>query len=159
MVFITKETWRSNGVEVIVFNGKKWLNGKHIEEQLEHSNLREVTSKCPLDLRKQRQELQKCDKQSCRRFVRGDFAVQIIIDCRTTHAVNFKSRLGFNQYDPVMTQEQSILSKTKTIFSDQEIIIQHCVLGYYTDAYSLKYKLAIEIDELGQQNRDINQRK
>ena len=26
MVEITKETWKRNGVEVIVFKGKKWLN-------------------------------------------------------------------------------------------------------------------------------------
>ena len=27
-----------NGVEVIVFNGTKWLNEKNIEDQLKHSN-------------------------------------------------------------------------------------------------------------------------
>ena len=25
-----------NGVEVIIFNSKKWLNEKHVETQLEH---------------------------------------------------------------------------------------------------------------------------
>ena len=42
----------TNGVEVIVFNGIKWLNEKHIEAQIKHSNLREVTSKYPSDFRK-----------------------------------------------------------------------------------------------------------
>ena len=32
-----------NGNEVIVFNGKIWLNQKHIEDQLKHSNLVAVT--------------------------------------------------------------------------------------------------------------------
>ena len=32
-----------NGAEVIIFNGKKWFNEKHIETQLEHSNLAAVT--------------------------------------------------------------------------------------------------------------------
>ena len=110
MVNITKETWERDGVEVIIFNGKKLLNDKqHIEQELEHSNLREITSKYPLGLRKQRQELEESDKQPCRRFLREDFAVQIIMDCRTTPAVNFKNRLEFNQHDPIMTQEQSIL--------------------------------------------------
>ena len=27
-----------NGVEVIIFNGIKWLDEKHIEDQLKHSN-------------------------------------------------------------------------------------------------------------------------
>ena len=39
------------------------------------------------------------------------------MDCRTAPAVYFKIKLGFNQYDPIMTQEQSVLSKIKTIFS------------------------------------------
>ena len=30
MVHITKETWEKTGVEVIIFNGKKWLNEEHI---------------------------------------------------------------------------------------------------------------------------------
>ena len=45
------------------------------------------------------------------------------MDCRTTPAVNFKTRLGFNKYDPVMTQEQSVLSKIKTLFSAEKIIL------------------------------------
>ena len=43
MVDITKETWQKNGVEVIVFNGKKWLNETNIKDQLKHSNLAAVT--------------------------------------------------------------------------------------------------------------------
>ena len=52
MVKITKEAWKKNGAEVIRFNGKKWLNKKHIEEQLEHSNLAAVTLQYSSDLRK-----------------------------------------------------------------------------------------------------------
>ena len=78
------------------------------------------------------------------------------MDCRTASAVNFKTELGFNQYDPIMAQEQSVLSKIKTIFSAEEILLQHNVLGYRIDAYFPKYKPAIEIDELGQKHRDID---
>ena len=42
MVDITKETWEKTGVEVKIFNGKKMLNEKHVEKQLEHSNLPSV---------------------------------------------------------------------------------------------------------------------
>ena len=55
-----------------------------------------------------------------------------------------------------MTQEQSVLSKIKIMFSAEEILLQHNVLGYKIDAYFRKYKLAIEIDELGHKNRDID---
>ena len=54
MRFITADKWQKNGVEVIIVDDIKWLNEKHIEKQLDYSNLREVTSKYPLYLRKQR---------------------------------------------------------------------------------------------------------
>ena len=76
------------------------------------------------------------------------------MDCRKTPAVNFKTKLVFNQHDPIMTQEQPILSKIVTVFA--EIILQHNVLGYRIDAYFPKYKLAIEIDEQGHNNRYID---
>ena len=142
MVVITKETWRKNGVKVICFNEKKWLNEKHIEAQLQHSNLPHIANQYCSELKKQRQELQNCGKyQPCRKSLREDFAVQIILDCRTTLAVGFKNRLGFNQHDPIMTQEQSVLIKIRAIFSTEEIIFQHHVLSYRIDAYFPKYKL------------------
>ena len=52
MTEITKQTWEKDGVEVIFFKGKKWLNEKHIEIQLEHSNLPTITNKYPLKLKK-----------------------------------------------------------------------------------------------------------
>ena len=78
------------------------------------------------------------------------------MDCRTTPAVNFKTKLGFNQHNPIMTQEQSVLSKIVTLFTADEIILQHNVLGYRIDAYFPKYKLATEVDERGHNDRDID---
>ena len=69
IVKITKETWEKNDVEVIAFNGKKWLNEKHIETRLEHSNLPAITNKCDLMYKKCRFKLQNCGKnQPCRIF-------------------------------------------------------------------------------------------
>ena len=114
MSFITKRTWQNNGVEVIIFNKENWLNEKHLQEQLRLSNLSYITRQYSLELRKQRQELQNCGEyQPCRNLLREDFAIQIILDCQTTFAIDFKSILGFNQYDPIMTEEQSILLKVK----------------------------------------------
>ena len=79
MLFITATTWQKNGVEVLHFNEIKWLNEKLIEKQLEHSNLREITSKYPEYLWKKRFGLQECDNPPCRIFLRKDFAIQIII--------------------------------------------------------------------------------
>ena len=52
MVFITADTWINNGVEVIPVDNIKWLNQKHIESELGHSNLAAITLKYPKDLRK-----------------------------------------------------------------------------------------------------------
>ena len=77
------------------------------------------------------------------------------MDSRTVSSVEFKSRLGFKNQDPIMTQEQSVLTKIKEIFSTEEISFQHFALGYRIDAYFLKYKLAIEVDERGHQHKDL----
>ena len=70
------------------------MNKKHIETQLEHSNLVAVTNKYSLELRKERQELQDCGNcQPYRRFLKENFAVQIIMNCRTTPAINIKTKL------------------------------------------------------------------
>ena len=77
------------------------------------------------------------------------------MDTRTISSIDFKNKLGFNSQDPIMTQEQSILTKIKDSFSIEEIIFQHFVLGYRIDAYFLKHKLAVEIDERGHNDRDL----
>ena len=42
------------------------------------------------------------------------------------------------------------------MFAVEEIILQHNVLGYRIDAYFFQYKLAIEVDEQGHYDRDID---
>ena len=112
-----KRNMAKNRAEVIIFNGKEWLNEKHIERQLKHSNLPLITRQYSSELRKQRQELQACGKyQPFRRFLRKDFVIQIITDCRKTPAVNCKTKLGFNQQDPIMTQGQSNCQRSRQYF-------------------------------------------
>ena len=74
------------------------------------------------------------------------------MDCRTTPGVNFETRLGFSHHDPTMTQEQSILSKIVTLFSAEEIILQHNVLGYLI----VGNKLAIEVHEQEHNEKSID---
>ena len=38
-------------------------------------------------------------------------AIKVIVNCRTTMAHRFRTRLGFKQYDVILTKEQSLLSK------------------------------------------------
>ena len=135
MFFITADTWRKNGIEVLIINGIKWLNEKQREKQSCYSNLVAVTSRYPPYLRKQRQELIKdWKKQPTRVILREDLSVRSIMDCRTP-SIGFKNRLGFKNQDPIMTQEQSILTKIREAFPTEEISFQHCVLGYKIDVY------------------------
>ena len=155
MVFITANTWKNNGIEVIIVNNVNWLNEKHLENSLGHSNLSMITLKYGDCFRKQRSELTYSEYQPCRRFVREDLAIQLIMDTRTIPSIDFKNKLGINNQDPIMTQEQSILTKIKDSFSNEKIIFQHFFLGYRIDAYFLKHKLAIEVDERGHNDRNL----
>ena len=65
-----KETYENNNTEVTVDGiGKLWLNEKHIEEQLGHTNLPVITNKYDQVYQKHRHELaNKPKKQPSRRF-------------------------------------------------------------------------------------------
>ena len=90
MVFITKNTWKGNGIEVIVVDKIKWFNEKHIENKLGHSNLAMMTVKYPKYFKKQKKELIKCNEQPCRRFIREDLAIHLIMDSRTVSSIDCK---------------------------------------------------------------------
>ena len=79
-----------NGIEVINFEEKKWLNETHVQKQLDHSNLTMITTKYPEHLRKKRQELVECKDQPCRIIIREDFGIDVIMDCTTAQAVKLK---------------------------------------------------------------------
>ena len=84
MVNITKETYENNGVEVITDKfGKLWLNGRHVQQQLGLKNVPALTNKYDEEYKKCRYELiNNPIKQSHRRFIRNDLALNIIMDCR-----------------------------------------------------------------------------
>ena len=81
-----------NGAEVIIVDNIMWLNEKHIEE-LCYSALRNITAQHPKYLRKERQDLIKdWFKQPYRKFLRIDFGIQTVMNCRTIPSVEFKKR-------------------------------------------------------------------
>ena len=56
MVFITEDTWRENGVEVIIVDNIKWMNETNIEEQLGRVNFRNTSRQYSSQLRKQKKK-------------------------------------------------------------------------------------------------------
>ena len=78
------------------------------------------------------------------------------MDCRTKSAHKFTARLGFKQYDVILTKEQSVLTKIMSSFKGENMQTQHYVLNSRTDFYFHGYKLSIEIDENGHSDRNID---
>ena len=153
---ITKETWENNGIEVIV-DSVNTLTEKHIEEQLGHENLQVITNKYNKIYKKRKYQLvDKSVKQPNITFLRVNLALKIIMDCRTDKSCSLFKKLGFKLYDVINTKEQTIINSIKDTLKGENIQAQYSVLGYRIDFYFHKYKLAIEVDELGHTIRNIN---
>ena len=67
----------------------------------------------------------------------------------------FRSLLGFTEHDILKSKESSIIEKIQTVFSAEKILLQHNVFTYRIDLYFPVHKIAVKIDEIGHQNRDI----
>ena len=76
------------------------------------------------------------------------------MNCRTDESCNLKKNLGFRLHDVINTKEQTVLESIKNAFEGEDMQTQYSILGYKADLYFHKYKLAIEVDELG--HADIN---
>ena len=86
-----------------------WLNEKHIEGS-DHKNFQEITIKYHSDHRKDRYEIVDESKKQCNRsFIDKKLTIKVIMDCRTTSVCKFRIRLGFKQYDVILTKEKSVL--------------------------------------------------
>ena len=118
VIGIRRKTYERNGIETIVDNdGILWLKEKHIEEGLYHKHLREITIEYHSDHRKYRYELvEEPKKQVIGIFIEEKLAIKAIMDCRATSTHKFRTRLGFKQYDVLLTKEQLVLTKTMSSF-------------------------------------------
>ena len=56
----------------------------------------------------------------------------------------------------INTKEQTVISTIKDAFEEENMQTQYSVLGYRIDLYFHKYKLTIEVDELGHNDRNID---
>ena len=91
-------------------------------------------------------------------YTREDIIMIIIMHCRVSipEAVEFKTRLGFNQHDLTMVKEQSVLTKIIKVFASEETLSKHSILSYKIDLYLPEYKLAIKFDEKDHNDRNID---
>ena len=91
-------------------------------------------------------------------YVHEDILIPIIMQSRLSDSktIKFRTDLGFNQINLILKKEQSVIESIKDTFKGEDIRIQYTVLGYRIDLYFYKYKLAIEIDELGHNDRNTD---
>ena len=78
------------------------------------------------------------------------------MDRRTISGHIFRARLEFKQYDVILTKEKSVLKKIMSSFEGENMQTQYNVLGNRIYLYFHDYILAVEVDENGQSNRDID---
>ena len=129
-----------------------WLNKKHIEDG-QTINI----SKKLIIHRKNRYKLVDQPKKQCNRiFIDEKLAIKVIMDFKTTLAHIFRARLGFKQYDVILMKEQSVLRKIRSSSEGENMQTQYNVLSYRIDFYFHEYKPAIEIDENGYSDRNID---
>ena len=106
--------------------------------------------------KKDRAKLIKDSKHSM--YVHKDILILIIIQSRLSDpkTINFRSDLGFNQINLILKKEQSVIESIRDTFKGEDVRIQYTVLGYRIDLYFYEHKLAIEIDELGHNDRNTD---
>ena len=73
--------------------------------------------------------------------------------CRTPESCKFKRNLGLKLHDVINCKE---LESIKDGFEGEHMQTQYTVIGYRIDLYFHEYKLAIEVDELGHNDRNID---
>ena len=91
-------------------------------------------------------------------YVHEDILIPIIMQPRLSDSktIKFTSDLGFNQINLILKKEQSMIESIRETFKGEDIRIQYTVLDYRIDLYFYEHKLAIEIDELGQNDRNTD---
>ena len=55
------------------------------------------------------------------------------MSCRTTSAHTFRARLGFKQYDVILTKQQSALTIMMSLLQGENMRTQYNVLSYRID--------------------------
>ena len=173
MVDISAETFAKNCIHTItqLRKSKKltlWLRIKDIGEKLDVKNIYDLVDKEIKDEFKTnhltKKQIRKYKKHGSV-FIEGIkfmyahecIIISVIMHCRvsTPKSTEFRSKLGFNQYDITLTKEQFVLKSVADAFEGENMQTQYSALGYRIDLYFHENKLAIEVDEKGHKDKNI----
>ena len=172
MVDISAKTFAKNCIPTIsqLKRSKEsilWLSFKDIGRELDVENVFDLVDKeikgkfetnypTKQQIRKhKRRGLELIENKKCM-YAHECIIIPVIMHSRvsTPKSIEFISKLGFNQYDITLTTEQSVLKSVMDAFEGENMQTQYSVLGYRIDFYFLDYKLAVEVDEKGHEDRN-----
>ena len=89
-----------------------------------------ITIKYHSDHQKHRYELvEEPKKQANRIFIDKKLTMKVIMNCRTTSAHKFRTRLGFKQYDVILTKERSMQTKLMSSIETENMQTQYNILS------------------------------
>ena len=75
---------------------------------------------------------------------------------RTDESCKFRRNPGLTLHDVINTKEQTVINSIVDAFEGENMQTQYAALGYRIDLYFHKYKLVIEINELGHNDRSAD---
>ena len=172
MFKVTAQTFAKNYVHTIKVNktdNKLVLQIKmiHIQKKLDVKNIHDLVDKettGELHTNNVEDEQIKMYKRHGSELIYGEkcvyahegIIIHVIMHFRTPESCKFKRSLGFKLHDVINCKEQIVLESMKDAFEGQNMQTQYSVLGYKIDLNFHEYKLAIEVDELGHNDRNID---
>ena len=87
------KTWKKSGAETINYDSKKWISQTQLGNALGNSNTASRTQYYSPEFKTKRYKIQDCeDYQPCRKFLKEELAVTIMMDTRAKKQLN----LGLN---------------------------------------------------------------
>ena len=96
-------------------------------------------------------------KNSHDAFVNLDCVLEIVTKSRKPQLLELDKALGINiQKQKFLSKEQETISIIMQVFKGIKMIDQYTVDNYRIDLYFPKHKLAVECDEFGHNDRDVN---
>ena len=175
MVDISVETIAKNCIHKIsqLKRGKKsilWLRIKDVGREFDVKNIFDLVDKeikgrfetnypTEQQIRKHKRHGSEFIKDMKFKYAHECIIISIMMHCRvaTPKSVEFRYKLGFDQYDITLTKEQSLLKSVIDAFEGENSQTQYSVLRYRIDLYFHHHKLVIEVHEKGHKDRNIDQ--
>ena len=119
-----------------------WLRIKEIRRELDLKNIFDLVDKknkgkfetnCPTEqqIRKYKRHGSEFIENEKFMYAHEFIIIPAIMHCRisTPKSIEFRSKLGFNQYDITLTKEQSVLKSVMDAFEGENMQTQYSVLG------------------------------